>query len=114
MLEKNTINETTSDYKTHTTNETTSDYKTHTTNETTSDYKTHTTNERISDYKPNTSSKVILTNQNASNGVIHVIDRAMYPLPDNTLLQYVAMQPNLSQLVYSVIRANLQAELAGK
>jgi hypothetical protein len=24
------------------------------------------------------------------------------------------MQPNLSQLVYSVIRANLQAELAGK
>ncbi|VDH94891.1 Hypothetical predicted protein [Mytilus galloprovincialis] len=58
-------------------------------------------------------SKVVLTNQNASNGVIHVLDRVMYPLPDNTLLQYVASQPNLSQLVYSVIRADLQAELAG-
>ncbi|XP_063405190.1 transforming growth factor-beta-induced protein ig-h3-like [Mytilus trossulus] len=58
-------------------------------------------------------SKVVLTNQNASNGVIHVIDSVMYPLPDNTLLQYVASQPNLSQLVYSVIRADLQAELAG-
>lgn len=52
-------------------------------------------------------------NQNASNGVIYVIDKVMYPLPENTLLQYVASQPNLSQLVYSVIRADLQQELAG-
>ncbi|XP_033744958.1 transforming growth factor-beta-induced protein ig-h3-like [Pecten maximus] len=50
---------------------------------------------------------VILPDQFATNGVVHMIDRVLYPLPTQNLLTYVAGTPSLSQLVYAVSMGDL-------
>lgn len=50
---------------------------------------------------------VILADQYASNGVVHMIDKVLYPIPTQTLLNYVADTSFLSQLVYVVSMGDL-------
>jgi len=49
----------------------------------------------------------------ASNGVLYLIDDVIFPMPTQDVLQYCASQPNLTQLVYSFVRANLQNDVFG-
>lgn len=48
-----------------------------------------------------------------SNGVVHLLDDVMFPLPENSILQYCASNQNLTQLTYSFVRANLQYDIQG-
>lgn len=48
-----------------------------------------------------------------SNGVVHLLDDVMSPLPENSILQYCASNQNLTQLTYSFVRANLQYDIQG-
>jgi uncharacterized surface protein with fasciclin (FAS1) repeats len=48
-----------------------------------------------------------------SNGVIHVIDRVILPLPAETIVQTAQSLPQFSILVEAVIAANLQGALSG-
>ncbi|KAL3853349.1 hypothetical protein ACJMK2_016897 [Sinanodonta woodiana] len=59
-------------------------------------------------------SQVINPNQNATNGVIHVVDKVLYPLPDNNIPQYVAFSPELSTLLYCVLQGQLTDVLSGQ
>lgn len=73
---------------------------------------------RINMYKNNTivtatGSRITAVDKMANNGVIHVIDTVMYQIPDQSVLTYAASQPDLGQLVYNAIRANLQTTLEG-
>ncbi|OWF36314.1 transforming growth factor-beta-induced protein ig-h3-like [Mizuhopecten yessoensis] len=73
---------------------------------------------RVNMYQNNTivmmtGSRVTAVDKMASNGIIHVIDHVMYNIPDHSILTYAASQPNLGQLVYNAIRANLQTTLQG-
>lgn len=52
--------------------------------------------------------------QNATNGVIHVIDKVLYPVPSLNLVQLVGTTEDFSTLLYCVIRANLEGQLAGE
>ncbi|KAK3103241.1 hypothetical protein FSP39_017752 [Pinctada imbricata] len=60
-----------------------------------------------------TGSQVILADQKATNGVIHVLDKVMYPIPTMSILETAASTPSLSTLVYAVTMAKLQETLAG-
>jgi transforming growth factor-beta-induced protein len=55
-----------------------------------------------------------MPNQNASNGVIHVIDRVMFPLPLEPLTGFVTKDPMLSTLLTAVKAAGLVDTLSGK
>ncbi|KAJ8302287.1 hypothetical protein KUTeg_021274 [Tegillarca granosa] len=71
---------------------------------------------RLNDYDSGrvvtaTGSKITQVDLQASNGVIHLIDRLMYPIPDESALQYLASKPNFTQLAYNAIRANIATEL---
>jgi transforming growth factor-beta-induced protein len=55
-----------------------------------------------------------MPNQNASNGVIHVIDRVMFPLPLEPLTGLVTKDPMLSTLLTAVKAAGLVDTLSGK
>lgn len=55
-----------------------------------------------------------MPNQNASNGVIHVIDRVMFPLPVEPLTGLVTKDPMLSTLLTAVKAAGLVDTLSGK
>jgi len=73
---------------------------------------------RINMYKNNTvitatGSQVIQPDNMASNGVIHIIDTVMYPLPTESFIQYAALQARFSQLIYNAIRADLQTVVTG-
>jgi uncharacterized surface protein with fasciclin (FAS1) repeats len=57
-------------------------------------------------------SNVILGNVQASNGVIHAIDRVLLPT-DKDLVQLAVGTPQLSILVEAVLAANLQGVLSG-
>ncbi len=48
-----------------------------------------------------------------SNGVIHVIDRVILPLPAETIVQTAQSLPQFSILVEAVVAANLQGALSG-
>ena len=61
-----------------------------------------------------TGSQVVTRDIEASNGIIHLIDEVMYPMPDKDIIQTCAMKPELTQLVYSIVRANLQNDIVGK
>ena len=54
-----------------------------------------------------------MPNQNASNGVIHVIDRVMFPLPLEPLTGLVTKDPMLSTLLTAVKAAGLVDTLSG-
>ncbi|XP_071138666.1 transforming growth factor-beta-induced protein ig-h3-like [Mytilus edulis] len=58
-------------------------------------------------------SKVVLADQNATNGVIHVIDQVLAEIPTQNIVQFAASQKDFSSLVYAVVRANLGATLSG-
>ena len=57
--------------------------------------------------------EVTLVDQNATNGVIHVIDKVMYPLPTGRIPLTVASTPSLSTLLYAVTQARLAEALNG-
>ncbi|CAG2230029.1 BIGH3 [Mytilus edulis] len=60
-----------------------------------------------------TGSPVVLPDQNATNGVIHVIDRVMFPLPLMPVTGLVGMDPKLSTLLTAVKAADLVQTLSG-
>lgn len=60
-----------------------------------------------------TGSKITTVDLQATNGVIHLIDRVMFPIPEESSLQYLASKPNFTQLTYNAIRANIATELQG-
>lgn len=49
----------------------------------------------------------------ASNGVIHVVDRVILPLPAENIVQTAQSLPQFSILVEAVVAANLQGALSG-
>ena len=55
-----------------------------------------------------------LPDQNATNGVIHVIDKVMYPLPTGAIPTIVAGIPYLSTLLYALATGQLVGPLSGK
>ena len=60
-----------------------------------------------------TGSPVVLPDQKASNGVIHVINRVMFPLPLGDLVSTVVKESNLTTLVKAVTAAKLATTLSG-
>lgn len=60
-----------------------------------------------------TGSPVVLADQKASNGVIHVISRVMFPLPTENLVATVAKNKDLMTLVKAVTLAKLVKTLSG-
>ncbi|CAC5394107.1 transforming growth factor-beta-induced protein ig-h3-like [Mytilus californianus] len=58
-------------------------------------------------------SPVVMPNQNASNGVIHVIDKVMFPLPIVPVTGMVGRDPMLSTLLTAVKAADLVQTLSG-
>lgn len=55
-----------------------------------------------------------LADQVASNGVLHLIDRVMFPLSTDNAVQYLAKHPDLGTLLYSVAETTLPAVLQGR
>jgi transforming growth factor-beta-induced protein len=58
-------------------------------------------------------SKVVLTDQNVTNGMIHVIDKVLYQLPKQNILQFGASNNDFSQLTYAVTKAKLEMSFGG-
>ncbi|XP_045167122.2 transforming growth factor-beta-induced protein ig-h3-like [Mercenaria mercenaria] len=56
-------------------------------------------------------SEVIRTDINATNGVIHLLSRVMFPLPTADAVQYLAQNNDLGTLLYSVAMTPLRAVL---
>ena len=50
---------------------------------------------------------------NATNGVIHVINRVMYPVPSDPVPNVVAMNAQFGTLVYALQQGQLLPVLAG-
>jgi uncharacterized surface protein with fasciclin (FAS1) repeats len=61
----------------------------------------------------NRTAKITATDLQASNGVIHVIDRVILPADKNVVQTAIAANPEFSILVDAVVAANLQGTLAG-
>ena len=59
-------------------------------------------------------SPVTLPDQNATNGVIHVVSRVMFPIPLMNIPEEVTRDPRFSTLLTAVEKANLATVLAGK
>lgn len=59
-------------------------------------------------------SKVVLADQNATNGVIHVIDKVLAEIPTQNIVEFAAGQKDFSSLVFLVVSARLGATLSGK
>lgn len=60
----------------------------------------------------NRAANVTVTDLQASNGIVHVIDRVLLP-PDRDIVQLAQSQPQFSVLVQAVVAANLQGTLSG-
>ena len=58
-------------------------------------------------------SAVTLADQVASNGVLHLVDRVMYPLSLDNNVQYLAKNPDLGTLLYSLAETTLPGVLQG-
>lgn len=56
-------------------------------------------------------SKVLLADQNATNGVIHVIDKVLVPLPSQNMLQYLASDGEFYKFVHSFVKVKLERKL---
>ncbi|CAH1783771.1 unnamed protein product [Owenia fusiformis] len=60
-------------------------------------------------------SPIIIADIKCSNGVIHIIDRVMYPIPSDTAAAFVAgEQKEFSTLLTALTKANLVDTLKGK
>ncbi|WAR25203.1 BGH3-like protein, partial [Mya arenaria] len=57
---------------------------------------------------------VTMADQNATNGVIHVIDHVMYPLPSGTIPLVAAVAKQFGTLVYALQQGQLIPALEGK
>ena len=57
---------------------------------------------------------MVLADQNATNGVIHVIDRVEFPIPIAAVVKTAERQSELGTLVKAVLAAGLQNTLSGK
>ena len=55
-----------------------------------------------------------MADQECSNGIIHVIDHVLYPIPDKDIVGYAALDADFSSLVYAVIQAKLEETLEGR
>ncbi|XP_071826039.1 transforming growth factor-beta-induced protein ig-h3-like [Apostichopus japonicus] len=51
--------------------------------------------------------------QNASNGVVHVLDKVMFPVPRQNLVETAKRIPELKSLVEALVKTNLTSALAG-
>lgn len=60
----------------------------------------------------NRTSKIIATDVQASNGVVHIIDKVILPANKN-IVETAQAAPNFSLLVEAVVAANLQGTLSG-
>lgn len=60
----------------------------------------------------NRASRIVAADIDASNGVVHEIDRVLLP-PNMNIVQTAQSVPSLSILVQAVVAANLQATLSG-
>ncbi|XP_013415927.1 transforming growth factor-beta-induced protein ig-h3 [Lingula anatina] len=56
--------------------------------------------------------KVDLADQNATNGVIHVVDKVLYPIPSGTIVDLAKSDKHFSTLVSLVVKANLAGTLS--
>jgi uncharacterized surface protein with fasciclin (FAS1) repeats len=59
------------------------------------------------------SANIVATDVFTSNGVIHVIDRVILPLPGENIVQVAQATPDFSILVDAVVAANLVETLTG-
>ena len=59
-------------------------------------------------------SPIIKADQMASNGVIHVLSRVMYPIPMGDVVDVVSMNPDFSTLLTAVETAGIAATLKGR
>ena len=59
-------------------------------------------------------SPVSLPDQNATNGVIHVVSRVLFPIPLMNIPEEVTRDPRFSTLLTAVEKAELATTLAGK
>ncbi|KAJ8301480.1 hypothetical protein KUTeg_020467 [Tegillarca granosa] len=51
---------------------------------------------------------VIKPDQEASNGIIHVIDRVIYPIPSENMIEYITNRPNLQTLAKGFSSAGIE------
>lgn len=51
--------------------------------------------------------------QNATNGVVHVLERVMFPVPENDLVTVAKAVPELSDLVDALVKTKLDKALTG-
>lgn len=58
-----------------------------------------------------TGRQVILPDNTASNGVVHMLNQVIYPVPTKNIVAQASTTPELSTLVYAIIRGNLQKTL---
>lgn len=56
---------------------------------------------------------MILADRECSNGVIHVVDHVLYPIPEKNIVELAAETPDFSQLVFAVEKAMLEKTLEG-
>ena len=59
-------------------------------------------------------SPITMADQMASNGVIHVISRVMYPIPMGDVVDIVSTMSNFTTLLTAVKTAGLAETLKGK
>ncbi|XP_076448454.1 transforming growth factor-beta-induced protein ig-h3-like [Babylonia areolata] len=59
-------------------------------------------------------SAVIRTDLAADNGIVHVIDKVIYPLPSQNIPIVLTFEPHLSSLAYLIFESTLTDTLAGE
>ncbi|KAK7101496.1 transforming growth factor-beta-induced protein ig-h3-like [Littorina saxatilis] len=58
-------------------------------------------------------SPVALADQQASNGVIHLLNKVIFPIPEGSVVDFVSRDPFVSTLLKAVVAANLVKTLEG-
>jgi len=56
---------------------------------------------------------VVLADQQASNGVIHVLRKVIFPIPEGSVVDFVSRDPFVSTLLKAVVAADLVKTLQG-
>ncbi|XP_052249888.1 transforming growth factor-beta-induced protein ig-h3-like isoform X2 [Dreissena polymorpha] len=56
---------------------------------------------------------IVTYDQNATNGVIHVIDKVMFPIPMGPITSVAALNPNFGTLIYCLQQGQLLETLSG-
>lgn len=58
-------------------------------------------------------SPIVMVDQNATNGVIHVVDRVLFPIPFEDIVKVVTTDPEFGTLKVAVVAAGLATALSG-